>query len=137
MIVNSAYMYMGKAAPKEIHLFANGVANYEFTKVSGPSTLDANGLTMFANSLCRFSGVPLSDKSKITINYTHIAGSASSGFYFYIKNAVGGSELYSVGKSSTDSQVYELELPEKAKVDNAVVEIQAQGYSLYPDIAFS
>ena len=138
MIVNSAYMYMGKQAPKEIHLFANGNANYPFSKISGTSTIDLSGLTMYSYASCKFSEIPLTNKNKITINFNNLNYPQSSGFYLRIRASEGQSLLFTVGKSTSEkSAIFELELPIKAKVENAVIEIDAQAYGRHADIAIN
>lgn len=136
MIVNSAYMYMGKAVPKDLHLFANGKSDYEYGKLSGTVTLDADGLTMRTYSQCEFRGVPLSGRTKAILDETKLTTSAAE-FYFYILDSR-GFELYSVGKNTSNpSDIFNFDIPAKAQVDNATVRLYSKSYIRFNDISFT
>lgn len=134
MIVNSAYMYMGKALPKSIHLFSNGAPNYAFSALNGSAKIDNTGLVMGSYAKCRFSQVPLQDKTKITLNFTNRNHPGSSGFYLYIKTS-GLIQKFSVGKSTASpSEIFEIAIPADAQIENASIEIEAQAVCTFTDI---
>ena len=135
MIVNSAYMYMGKALPKSIHLFSNGSPNYNFSALSPGSYIDNTGLVMKEYAVCAFSGVPLQDKTKITVNFTNRSYPSKARFVLYIQTS-GSTTVYSVVKSTTNqSEIFEIAIPEKAQIENATIKISSeQGNCTFTDI---
>ena len=136
MIVNAAYMYMRKAVSKVIHLFSNGKANYDFAKLSGTATIDASGLLMNAYSKCRFSGLPLQDKTKLVINLTNRNYPQSYTGYVYIKTS---GLVQKFGKGITTSErsaIFEIDIPTDAQIENAVFEIEPIAPCIFTDIAF-
>ena len=135
MIVNSAYMYMGKALPKSIHLFSNGAPNYNFAALTPGSQIDNTGLVMKEYSLCKFSGVPLQDKTKITVNFTNRSYPQSSRFVLYIKTSDMQSK-FSVAKSTKNpSEIFEIAIPERAQFENATIQLEAaSGNCTFTDI---
>ena len=135
MIVNSAYMYMGKALPKSIHLFSNGSPNYNFTALSPGVQIDNTGLVMKEYARCSFSGVPLQDKTKITVNFTNRSYPSNARFVLYIKTN-GSKTVYSVSKSTTNqSEIFEIDIPAKAQIENATIQLEAaSGNCTFTDI---
>lgn len=74
MIVNSAYMYMGKKEPEppKTELWTNGKLNYPFTIVSGNASFDSanNQFVLPADSSVIFSDIDLRTFETITLEYT-------------------------------------------------------------------
>ena len=134
MIVNSAYMYMGKALPKSIHLFSNGSPNYNFTALSPGSYIDNTGLVMKQYAACQFSGVPLQDKTKITVNFTNRSYPQNGRFTLYIKTVDGKNKLQQTRGTENQSETFEIDIPEKAQIENAVIQINAAVNCTFPDI---
>ena len=78
MIVNSAYMYMGKKEP-ETHkneLWTNGKLNYQFTILNGNASFDSanNRLLIAGGSSINFTGLDFSNYNNITIKYRKPSG---------------------------------------------------------------
>lgn len=137
MIVNSAYMYMGKAAPKEIHLFANAKTDYKYVKLSGTVNLAAEGLIMNSFSQCEFQGVPLKGRTKAKLDMRNISFPQAAEFYFYIYDS-SGNQLYSVGKNTSNpSDIFNLDIPANAQIDNATVRLYSKSYIRFNDISFT
>ena len=134
MIVNSAYMYMGKALPKSIHLFSNGSPNYNFTALNPGSYIDNAGLVMKQYAGCQFSGVPLQDKTKITVNFTNRSYPQNGRFTLYIKTVDGTNKLQQTRGTENQSETFEIAIPEKAQIENAVIQINAAANCTFPDI---
>ena len=134
MIVNSAYMYMGKALPKSIHLFSNGSPNYNFTALNPGSYIDNTGLVMKQYAGCQFSGVPLQDKTKITVNFTNRSYPQNGRFTLYIKTADDTNKLQQTRGTENQSETFEIAIPEKAQIENAVIQINAHANCTFPDI---
>ena len=134
MIVNSAYMYMGKALPKSIHLFSNGSPNYNFTALNPGSYIDNTGLVMKQYAACQFSGVPLQDKTKITVNFTNRSYPQKGLFVLYIKTVDGTNKLQQTRVTESQSETFEIAIPEKAQIENAVIQINAYANCTFPDI---
>jgi hypothetical protein len=127
---------MGKAAPKEIHLFANAKTDYKYVKISGTVNLAADGLVMYSFSQCEFQGVPLKGRTKAKLDETKI-GSSAAEFYFYIYDS-SGNQLYSVGKNTVNpSDIFNLDIPAKAQIDNATVRLYSKSYIRFNDISFT
>lgn len=74
MIVNSAYMYMGKKEPEppKTELWTNGKLNYPFTIISGNASFDSanNQFVLPADSSVIFSDIDLRTFETITLEYT-------------------------------------------------------------------
>lgn len=134
MIVNSAYMYMGKALPKSIHLFSNGSPNYNFTALNPGSYIDNTGLVMKQYAGCQFSGVPLQDKTKITVNFTNRSYPQNGRFTLYIKTVDDTNKLQETRSTENQSETFEIAIPEKAQIENAVIQISAFANCTFPDI---
>lgn len=73
MIVNSAYMYMGKKEPEppKNELWTNGKLNYPFTIMSGNASFDSanNQFVLPATSSVIFSDIDLRTFEIITLEY--------------------------------------------------------------------
>ena len=137
MIVNSAYMYMGKATPKEIHLFANAKTDYTYVKLSGTVNLAAEGLDMYSNSRCEFRGVPLKGRTKAVLDMRNLNFPSATEFYFYIFDS-SGTQLFSVGKNTSNpSDIFNFDIPTAARIDNATVRLYAKAFLRFNDISFS
>ena len=134
MIVNSAYMYMGKALPKSIHLFSNGSPNYNFTALNPGSHIDNTGLVMKQYAACQFSGVPLQDKTKITVNFINRSYPQNGLFVLYIKTVDGKNKLQQSGTTENQSETFEIAIPANAQIENAVIQINAEANCTFPDI---
>lgn len=134
MIVNSAYMYMGKAVAKLNHLFSNGSPNYNFTAVTPGSYIDNTGLVMKQYAVCRFSGVPLQDKTKITVNFTNRSYPQNGRFTLYIKSVDNKNQLQETRVTENQSETFEITITERAQIENAVIQIDAHTNCTFPDI---
>ena len=134
MIVNTAYMYMGKAIAKLNHLFSNGAPNYNFTALNPGSYIDNTGLVMKQYTACQFSGVPLQDKTKITVNFTNRSYPQNGRFTLYIKTVDGTNKLQQTRGTENQSETFEIAIPENAKIENAVIQINAEVNCTFPDI---
>ena len=137
MIVNSAYMYMRKTAPKEIHLFANGKTDYKYVRLNGTVNLAADGLDMYSNSQCEFQGVPLKGRTKAKLDERNLNFPSATEFYFYIYDS-SGNQLYAVGKNTSNpSDIFNFDIPAKAQIDNATVRLYAKAFLKFNDISFN
>lgn len=134
MIVNTAYMYMGKAVAKLNHLFSNGSPNYNFTALNPGSYIDNTGLVMKQYAACQFSGVPLQDKTKITVNFTNRSYPQNGRFVLYIKTVDGTNKFSQTKSTQNQSETFEIAIPERAKIENAVIQINAEANCTFPDI---
>ena len=86
MIVNSAYMYMGKKEPEppKNELWTNGKLNYQFTILNGNASFDSanNRLLITGGSSINFTGLDFSNYNTITIKYRKPAGLSYSSCRF-------------------------------------------------------
>ena len=134
MIVNTAYMYMGKAVAKLNHLFSNGSPNYNFTASNPGAYIDNTGLVMKQYTGCQFSGVPLQGKTKITVNFINRSYPQNGRFVLYIKTVDGTNKLQQTRGTENQSETFEIAIPERAQIENAVIQIVAEADCTFPDI---
>ena len=131
MIVNSAYMYMGKKEPVvKLNLFENGVSNYP-TEFQGGVTLTADGLKIPGSpGIATFLEIPFSKFKTLTLT-GHGAVYTPSRAYITIQKPNGEtvytSNSYSFKASSQGDSVYTIALAELVRVDGYKLSIRGDG----------
>lgn len=138
MIVNSAYMYMVSAAEKVIKLFDKGKSNYPFKTTQGTVTLDAEGLHMGSVAGCSFSGVDLTGRTKVEINWLNTNYPPAGNFYLYIDDAR-GQQLHWAGFNNYDqtAKIVEMAIPQNCQIENATIRFLSNSRLLFNSVEIS
>lgn len=121
MIVNSAYMYMGKSV-KNPYLWSDGKVNVPYEVRSGNPTFDStnNKFNMPVNSSIQFT-INATDYTKIVVNFTGFQTTGIGADLTYVIR-VGSSNLLAndTGRQIGDYE-FEFTIPPAARAENTLL----------------
>ena len=128
MIVNSAYMYMGKKGPAvNPNIWENGVVNYPYDLTSSATQWvpNLNRFTIPSPTDVIFT-LPLKKFTKIQFN---VAATGGDGLLqIYVKSDTTTRQEFNVGYSQ---KTVEYNIPAKYQSDNTEIVLRAARYTIY------
>ena len=130
MIVNTAYMYMGKTTPKTLNIWEGGVVNYPYRIFSSTSQskfiANENKFYVYRDDTVRFT-LPLTNFTKITFEVYSGAGTAYGSVTIGNKK----SDFRTPGAPTVGTFVFDI--PAEYQKDNVLVDIRctAGGSGMY------